>query len=305
VGKLRLAVITDIHWGPDSGARLGSKAPKLMEAFIKAINKYKNKPDGVVDMGDRLTSRRHDDALQSLKGLKDCFNRIAAPVYHLTGNHDVRHLSRAENEAITGSPGASYSKDINGYHLIFWNPSVSLAGKDGMHIEQADMDWLRADLAAADKPAIVFSHVPLDNTGHDDLDPEALKDNPWITKDTPRAAIEGRFFYGEGPEARKLMEESGKVILCMAGHAHRNRYQNINGIHYITQQSLTQTYQKKYRVPTHAWSMVDFEDGKITVRLKGHAPMRIQGRMLRTYTLAAKPVLQGPQGGGDTPALGQ
>lgn len=266
---LRAAVITDIHHGRDSGAKLGSRAARLLEKFAKAAAFYG--PDLVIDMGDRITASDAEEAARLTREVKGFFNRIAAPAHFLTGNHDIKHMSAADNAAITGSGPGSYSAAAGGYHLVFWNPAAvsgkNREGKGKGGVTAQELDWLRRDLAAARGPAIVFSHIPLDNNGdeHEALEKAGRKGSPWT------------FYFREGPEIRRIMEESGKVRLCLSGHHHCNRHREIGGIHYITQQSLTQAWQKKYKVPAGAWSWLEAGEKTITVRL--------QGKTKKTYRL--------------------
>ena len=247
MAKLRAAVITDIHLGPDSGRKLGSKAPRLLTAFAKAVNE--KGADIVIEMGDRVTAGNTADARAQMKSVREHFNEIAAPKCHVLGNHDLRYLSHAENEEITGSPSKSYSRSINGVHMIFFNPA-SLSERGARRISDAEIAWLKNDLAAAKGPVIVFTHVPLDNKGEE-------------------AGANIRFYFAQGPQIRRIFEDSGKVKLCMAGHRHTNHESVINGIHYITQQALVSEWQKKYRVPMGAWSWLEVDDKKITVSLQG------------------------------------
>lgn len=255
MGKLRFAVVTDIHYGFDVGNKLGSKAPRLMEQFVKAVNRVN--PDCVIDMGDRISCRNRDMDIGYLKQVKGHFNAVAAPVHHLIGNHDARFMSRNDNEQITGSPATSYTRDYNGYRLLFWNPNVSITTREGLRLTPDDMKWLRDTLAQADKPVILFSHVPLDN------DPKDYEEE--VREYT---GIAGRFYYAQGHEVRKIMEESGKVIMCMAGHRHSKRHREINGIHYITQQSMTSSWHGTRR-PTGAYAFVEVEDKTINIQLRG------------------------------------
>lgn len=255
MAKLRLAVVTDIHYGPDIGNKMGTAAPRLLDRFTAAVNKYN--PDCVVDMGDRFSCRNPDTDIANLRKVKEHFNAVAAPVHHVIGNHDVRFITRADNEDITGSPATSYSRDYNGYHLTFWNPNVRIGTNDGLVLSAEDIEWLRNDLASTDKPVILFSHVPLDN------DPQDYDDE--VREYTN--GIAGRFYYKQGQVVRQMLEECGKVILCMAGHRHTKRHRDINGIHYITQQSLTSAYSK--RSAYGAFSFVEIDDAKIDIRMQG------------------------------------
>lgn len=250
--KIKIGIITDIHYGFNIRAKLGAKAPKLMQAFEKAVALYK--PDFIVDMADRISGKDPVSDRENMVALKAHFNRMAAPTHHLHGNHDLRYLSRAENEEITGSPGHSWSKDQGGFHFIFWNPEIKYDPK-GLHVSDSDLLWLKNDLASTDRPTIVFSHIPID---HED------KPQP-----NPHEKIAVRFHYADSQNIREILENSGHVKLCMSGHVHRNHHSQINNIHYISQQSLTQMHQKHYRVPARAWSWLEIDDDHITVKLQG------------------------------------
>ncbi len=260
MAKLRAAVITDIHYGFDIKDKLGSKAPRLMEAFVKIVNKYA--PDFIADMGDRISAKDKKEDLKYLKALKEHFNEAAAPVYSVIGNHDFKNISREDNEEIMRNPSSSYTKDIGGYHLIFWNPKIKITD-DGIEVAEESITWLQKDLAKTKKPAILFSHVPLDNLNGEE-----------------RAEVKKYFYWTQGSRIRKIMEDAGNVILCMGGHRHRNRHREINGIHYITQQSFTSQWREKYRIPSGTFSFLEAEDGKLTVEL--------QGKFSKTYNLKPK-----------------
>ena len=250
MASLRAAVITDIHYGFDHKDKLGSKAPKLMKQFVKAMQEYK--PDFVVDIGDRISAKSKEDDRHYLKELKKHFNNISAPHYPVIGNHDIRFLEREENEKILGAPSNNYTQDVNGYHLVFWNPQFQF-GETGIDIFDEDIEWLEKDLKKhKDQKTILFSHVPLDNLGD-----EGIED---ITK---------YFFWSQGDRVRKVLEDAGNVILCMHGHRHRNRHREINGIHYVTQQAFTSQWRKHYRIPSRTYSLLEIDDDKINIYLKG------------------------------------
>ncbi len=247
MAKLKAAFITDVHYGFDIGNNLGSKAPRLMKAFIRAVNKFL--PDIIIDGGDRVSAKSEERDRRHTNEYLRHFNEAAAPLEYIDGNHDAKNLGRRP----------SYSKDIGGFHLVFWNPNVDIP-KTGLRLDAADLEWLRRDLAKTDKKTILFSHVPLDNVREDE-----------------ETGIDRRFYYGEGGKARQILEESGKIVLCLHGHHHRNRHREINGIHYITQQSFTQEWREKYRIPAGAFSFIEADDDKITIRL--------QGKHKKTYEL--------------------
>lgn len=262
MASLKVAVITDIHFGDDSGSKLGSKAPRLMEKFIKAVRQ--NNPDLVVDLGDRITGRGEESDKNNLKSLSSYFNRLATPVHNLIGNHDIKYLSHLENEQVLERSSQSYSIDVNDLHLVFWNTDLDSSGEQGLTLSDDDLEWLEKDLSKTKNKAIIFSHVPLDSSL------PTMNDNTMSVVD-----IKKRFYYSNADKARKIMEDSGKVLLSIGGHRHTNQHNEINGIHYITQQSLTSTYKKRYRVPSGTFSFLKIDNNEVSFHLQGKVNKKI------------------------------
>lgn len=238
---LRFACITDTHYGFDSGNKKGSRAPRLVPRFVKAANK--NRVDFAVDLGDRVIHKNPEQDRYYLRGLREHFNALAVPYEPVMGNHDEWGMSRAENADILGADVNSRSKDIQGYHIIFWSPNV--LGQNGfVDVRDEDLEWLRADLAATDKPTILLHHIPIDCQ---DAAEARMANHPFFT------------FYARSHKIRQILEESGKVKLSICGHRHRNRIHEINGITYITQQSLTQK-MARHSAPYGAFAIYEVDD---------------------------------------------
>ncbi|NLG68622.1 MAG: hypothetical protein GX496_03510, partial [Firmicutes bacterium] len=70
---LRLALVTDIHHGPDKPTRPGSVAPGLLRRFVEVVND-EVRPDLVVDLGDRIDNvdpaqdARRDSEVRAILG---------------------------------------------------------------------------------------------------------------------------------------------------------------------------------------------------------------------------------------------
>jgi alkaline phosphatase len=263
------AVVTDIHYGFDKGNKKGSRAPVLIDRFIKAANT--NRVDFAVELGDRViatTDAEADERYQ--QKLSDHFNALAAPLYSVDGNHDVWHRPRRPSRAVRHG-------DVT---LLLWNPDLSLwkrQDKDdptappairGLHASDEDIQWLKDALAAAETPCIVFSHIPLDNQPKDDV--TALK----------RDRYPNFSYYSQGAQIRKILEDSGKVRQCFHGHRHRNRHREINGIHYFTLQSLVQRNENTGHA-RGAFYMVRIDENQIAV--KGYGPGQ------RSYIIPLQP----------------
>jgi len=262
MSKFRFAVVTDIHNGPNIGHKRGEEAISLTQRFINAANKFKAAL--TIDMGDRISALSLDEDRANMRSIRREFNALASPYYSVNGNHDVRHVTNAEAEEITGNPAGNYSLDDGGVHFVFLNPGYRNYIEKHMSIPQSDLEWLKEDLARTELPTIVISHVPLDNIKTDNYE----GDNPGK-----------RVYYRNGADARAILEESGKVVLCMAGHVHRNSHRIHNDIHYIRLQSLVQERDgKRARVPFGAFALIkaDAEEGTIDIRVKGKYDKRYE-----------------------------
>ncbi len=250
---LRGAIITDIHYGYNTRNKLGAKAPRLMKKFIDTVEKQQ--PDFVVDLGDRVSASDPAQDLGWLQSLSGYFNKLSMPHYHLMGNHDRDYIPAGETRKILGSTEQSFSLDSGGFHLVFLNSNVAVwgLGPQGLRIPDADIQWLKDDLNRTEKPSLVFAHIPLDGVGIEKL---------------PVSNPGRRFDYVNAGAIRTVMEDSGKVLLCMSGHKHKDRLNEINGIHYVTLQSLTQAMPGRRQKPYGRYAMLAVAPDAVTLDLK-------------------------------------
>jgi len=224
---LRIAVITDIHHGPDRYSKKGGQAFILLESFIRQVNSMA--VGLVVDLGDRISNTDRVNDRKHLAEVGSAFQSLTQECHHLIGNHDVVHLSIPEHEKILGRLLRHHSLDRQGWHLVFWNASCELHEGQGFRLEKNDLDWLASDLAATDLPSVVFSHMPVD-TG-------SMVGNYYF---------ERRYARGEQHRnaslARDLIENSEKVIAVVSGHVHWNQLHVMDGIPHFSLQSLSETF---------------------------------------------------------------
>ena len=183
----------------------------------------------VVDLGDRISNTDLVCDRQHLAEVASAFKSLTKECHHLTGNHDVVYLSVAENEKILGTSLQHHSLDRQGWHLAFWNASCELHEGEGFRLEQDDLEWQAADLAATDLLIVVFSHMPVD-TG-------SMVGNYYF---------ERRYAHGEQHRnaslARDLIEKNEKVIAVVSGHVHWNQLHVMDGIPHFSVQSLSETF---------------------------------------------------------------
>ncbi len=147
LGSFSFAFISDPHVGYGPGNRNLETAAGVLAAM---------KPKFIVAGGD-LTERglasEYESYAQIMQG-------AAAPVYAIPGNHDVRWTGNPLYESYFGRSYASFS--VEGYHFVLLN--TALSGQPEAYIDEAQLQWLRRDLAqiSPETPVIVFSHHPLD-----------------------------------------------------------------------------------------------------------------------------------------------
>jgi HAD superfamily hydrolase (TIGR01450 family) len=222
---LKLALVTDIHNGKESLTKKGGMAIPLLRQFASFVET--EAPDLIVELGDRISDVDSDTDRISLSAVAAVFAAVAVPRRHLMGNHDRVYLSEADNRAALGQDFRSHSIDIKGWHLAFWQADVHLSHRHSPCLTAADLAWLQADLAATNLPTIVFSHIPLDG-----------------------ASMTGNFYFEANPQyatyanvdaAQRIISEAGNVAMCVAGHVHWNNISRIDGVPYVTLQSLTES----------------------------------------------------------------
>jgi 3',5'-cyclic-AMP phosphodiesterase len=256
---LKIALITDIHHGPDIGSKKGTAAKRLFNKFQRWLSS--SQADMVVDLGDRITD---EDAALDRKRLSEVaqwFKKIRLPRHHLVGNHDIDCLSVSENEALLGQPLCSRAVIINGWRLIFWAVNSKLAGKRGLIAKPEELSWLRTELKRRKIPTIIFTHAPLGNGSY--------TGNFYFEKAVPHLA---GYSPEQGEKIREIIERSETVVMCINGHAHWNAYQCIDGIHYVTLPALTDIFPT-HPQPTAAWSMLELKRGGARLEVFGNLPI--------------------------------
>ena len=234
---LKLAIITDIHHGPNRHTKKGSEALRLLTHFVEKASQRNF--DLIVDLGDRISNVDKMKDQELAKEVAAVFQSIEVPLVHLLGNHDLHFLSLRENEAILQSSLESHSRDLKGYHLVFWNLDLSSTYADNEIPSKKELLWLQEDLKKTLLPTIIFTHVPLDEA--------SMIGNFWFQNNLNSASLNNTV------QARNIIETSGKVIACISGHTHWNKCSTIDGVLYLTIQSLTESFTTDEKA-SEAWA---------------------------------------------------
>jgi hypothetical protein len=237
---LRLAFIADIHHGENSFTKVGAQAMPLMAEFRRFVDE--TKPDAVIDLGDRISDRDHATDLALEREVAEAFSAIAAPRFHLCGNHDRDHLTVAENETILGQPLGHRTVDLEDWRLVLWAADSKIHRPGGFVLQEADLLWLAATVAAADRPLAIMSHVPI--SGHAQTGNYYFERNPDFST------------YPGAERARAVLRDASVPVVCLAGHVHWNTLTTVDGIPHLTLQSLTESFTTLPE-PAGAWGLLE------------------------------------------------
>ncbi len=256
--KVCINLVADVHHGPDTEMKQGSKALHLLDRFVKASNNLK--ADIAVDLGDRISDidknadyRREQEVGQVLGGL-------SMPWRSIVGNHDVANLTVLDNEEALGTSFLNNSVDIGGFHLVFWNAHTYIPFPEPSRgALYSDLEWLRKDLESTALPSVVFTHFPM-----------------------VEASMAGNYYFSEHPEfshdpnsgdLRRKLSQWGHVVLCVSGHVHWNALHSIDDIPFFSLHSLTETFTTPGRA-SEVWGTLTLGTD-INIQTTGLLPMNL------------------------------
>jgi len=255
--RVRFAVITDIHFGTlgysKEGilAKLGTRAPRLLRAFVRRMNK-EVKPAFVVQMGDIIEDKTPNadrvhirEAIQILKGLR-------CPLYHTIGNHDLRNITLKTFKDLTGIKNSYYSFDAGGIRgIVLFSDDRN---KKKPVISPAQCRWLARNLKGCALPTIIFLHHSLG---------EEVAGNVWFAHLPHRALVQER------KRVRKMLAMSGDVRTVVSRHLHWNKKETFTDIPYFTIQSLVENFRGN-RTPSASYAIVEIAAHSIKIRVEGN-----------------------------------
>jgi len=153
--------ISDTHIGFDKAANPDTRGTALRA--VERIRALPHRPDFILHTGDITHLSRDDqfdDAKQILSGL-------GTPIFYVPGEHDF--LDEGQGKAFLAHHGKGmlgtgwYSFDHKGVHFVALNNVADLQPGGMAHIGDAQLAWLKQDLAglSSSTPVVVFGHIPL------------------------------------------------------------------------------------------------------------------------------------------------
>lgn len=270
--SLRIAHLTDIHLQPERAAADG------LAQCLANVQALTDKPDLIVTGGDLIMDGYDADEART-KLLWELFTKTmkdhcSLRVEHTLGNHDIWGWQKERSKTsgsearwgknwaceVLGMKQRYHSYDLAGWHIVhldstFPHPSYQYGylGK----LDDAQLDWLKADLAAV-KPGthtLVVSHIPI------------LSVTPFVNDADEGFWIKspGSEMHCDSPVVRKILEDSKSVRACLSGHMHRLDRVDFRGITYFCNGAVCGSWWKGPEFEAvEGYSIVDlYEDGSV------------------------------------------
>lgn len=225
---VRFGLITDLHYADrdPAGGRMYRESTAKLAEFVAVMSA--EKADFILELGDfkdQDPQPAPGRTLAYLRTIEAVFAGFKGPRYHALGNHDEDSLIKSEFLAAapnTGLPAyrTYYSFDVRGVHFVVLDPNFRSDGRDfargdfaweDCNFPPAELDWLKADLASGQGPAVVFLHQQLDG--------------------------EGAYYVRNAAAARRILSESGRVRAAFQGHRHEGGFSEIDGVAYVALQA--------------------------------------------------------------------
>lgn len=213
IHTVRIGMCSDVHLPTMQDSEL------RISAFIDSMKIAR--PDFIIELGDfGIPDERYAPYF-------DIWNSFPGPKYHVIGNHEMDGGTSLE-EAVKyrNMQSSYYSFDQNGFHFIVLDGNdKEFPDQKGYrsYIGEEQIDWLKDQLSTSNGPIVIFSHQGI---GSDPGNPGE------------RYSIKNAEEIQDILEKHNSARSEAKVIACFNGHTHHDFAENINGIWYITINSM-------------------------------------------------------------------
>jgi len=277
------AICTDLHFGPEAHhegklRKLTAHAGALLGGVIDAVDRTPN-VELLVNLGDDIEDEHRQADLARYGECISILDRAKADRLHVAGNHDTIHLAEGDLQAAwdrsaTWAKSAwaatrrlYYSLDRGGCHFVV----LHTVEEPGVRITVSDdqLTWLEADLRSTTLPIIVLMH-------HSAAD-QVLIGNRWFEGRAHVCLVQERKRLRALFEAHRPSAEREGILAVFNGHLHWNHVDVINGIPYVTVQSLIENLDDDAPGrPAAAYAIVHVARSRVSVDVRGVEPARYQ-----------------------------
>ena len=213
IKTIRIGMCSDVHLPTMHDSE------KRVTAFID--NMKIAKPDFIVELGDfGIPDEKYAPYFE-------VWNSFPGPKYHVIGNHEMDGgTSLDEAVSYRKMQKSYYSFTQNGFQFIVLDGNdKEFPDQKGYrsYMGKVQLSWLEQELMQTENPVVIFSHQGI---GTDPGNPGE------------------RYSIENADEVRKIFEmhnqtsKASKIIACFNGHTHHDDAEEINGIWYVTINSM-------------------------------------------------------------------
>ncbi len=263
---ITVAFVTDLHFGPEARwngklRKLSHHAAALAGAFVARMNETVS-PDLIVNLGDDIEDESIDVDRARYTECQTILRGAKAELVNVAGNHDTVNLTPTDLLTIWGRDGAlHYGFDRGGIHFVVLHTKER--HEVDVSVGQEQLDWLAAELRDHPGPTVILMH-------HSAAAPD-LRGKFWF-EGRPHVAL-----VRERRALRKILFEHQNVLAVFDGHLHWNHVDVINGLPFVTIQSLIENLDEDAPGrPAAAHAVVRLDDKRVVVEIEGAERARYQ-----------------------------
>ena len=271
-GDLTLGFVSDIHVGPPALfegklRKLSAQSLSLLAEVVEQMNLLG--PDLLVNLGDDIEDESEQLDVQRLSAVMREFSQFRGEVIHVAGNHDTVHVDASSLARLWRLSGSASTPEVaplcyalhrKGFHLLVLHTHE--VKDERVYIDEAQFAWLAAELATSLEPKVVIMH-------HSAAD-QVLRGNRWFEK-APHLCL-----VAERKRLRELLKPHD-VRLVVNGHLHWNHLAVIDGVPYLTVQSLIENLEEDAPGrPARGHAIVTLSRKRTLVSVLGEEPARYQ-----------------------------
>jgi 3',5'-cyclic-AMP phosphodiesterase len=232
---LVLAFVSDIHVGPEALfdgklRKLTAHALPLLADVVATMNR-EVRPDVLVNLGDDIEDEGRTVDVERLRAVLAALSRFDGELLHVAGNHDTVHVTARELGELWSEAGFRrlespdrlyYATRLKGFHVVVLHTHERK--DESVTLDEPQLGWF-ADRMKEPGPKVVLMH-------HSAAD-QILTGNRWFER-APHICLVR--------ERRRLRESmrGADVRVVVNGHLHWNHLDVLDGVPFVTVQSLVE-----------------------------------------------------------------
>ena len=213
VNMVKIGMCSDVHLPTMHDSE------KRITTFIDSMNIAE--PDFIIELGDfGIPDERYVPYF-------DVWNSFQGPKYHVIGNHEMDGgTSLDEAVSYRNMKNSYFTFTQNGFQFIVLDGNnKEFQDQKGYRsfMGKKQLAWLENELDQSELPIVIFSHQGIGSDPGNPGEQYSIKNADKVRKIL---------------EIHNQVKKGNKIIACFNGHTHHDAAENINGIWYITINSM-------------------------------------------------------------------